>query len=499
MNNSENFVRNSGGNYSFDLTSTIKDITRRWYIILFVAVISAMTCFVFSTQTYTPQYSTSITMLVQSKTSGQDNLKEAARIANIFKTILSSSQLQNTAAEELGYSSFPGTLSCYVIQDTNILSFTVVSDSPVKSYKLLYAVLDSYPKFTKHVISTIVLQTIEEPVVPVAPINSSQPFQNFIMGFGAGAIASLAVIAVLSYFKDTIKKESEVEKKLNVKRIVSVPRQKKRLKLKERLKGVKKSLSLLNPVIDFAFKEAFKRLRRLVVSDSKNNNHRVYAITSSLENEGKTTIAVNLALALGKMDYRVLMVDADLRKPAVAKYLDKKIESGHSLIDFLNEKAEMSDVFIYDDILKITYVGCNNGTSKANELITSEKMKQFISASKEMYDFIIMDTPPLAFVSDAEDVMSDSDASILVVRRDVANALTINDTVDIILQTGVKLMGCVYNDSEHIPLTGNSIYEKYGYGYGYGYGKYGYGKYGYGKYGYGKYGYGYGKYPHKKV
>ena len=494
MNNAENSVRNLGGNYSFDLTSTLKDISRRWYIILFIAVVSAMTSFVVSTQTYTPQYSTSITMLVQSKTSGQDNLTEAARIANIFKTILSSSQLQNAAAEELGYSSFPGTLSCSVVEDTNILSFTVISDSPVKSYRLLYAVLDSYPTFTKHAISTIVLQTIEEPIVPVYPINSFQPFQNFIMGFGIGAVATLAVIVVLSYFKDTIKKESEIENKLNVNRIVSVPRQKKKLKLKERLKGVKKSLSLLNPVIDFAFKEAFKRLRRIVVSDSKNNNRKVYAVTSSLENEGKTTIAVNLALALGKMDYKVLMIDSDLRKPAVAKYLDKKIESGHSLIDFLNGKAEMSDVFIYDDILKITYAGCNNGTSKANELITSEKMKQFISVSKELYDFIIMDTPPLAFVSDAEDVMCESDASILVVRRDVANALTVNDTVDIILQTGVNLMGCVYNDSEHIPLTGNSIYEKYGYGYGYGYGKYGYGKYGYGKYGYG-----YGKYPHKKV
>lgn len=489
MNNAENSVRNLDGNYSFDFASTLKDIIRRWHIILLVAVISAMTCFIVSNQTYTPQYSASITMLVQSKTSG-NNLTEAVKIANIFKSILSSSQLQTTAAEELGYSYFPGTLNCSIVEETNILSFTVVSDSPLKSYKLLYAVLDSYPKFTKNVISSVVLETIEEPVIPVAPINASQPVKTMVVGFLGGAVGTIALIAVLSYFKDTIKKESEVERKLNTNRIVSIPTQSKKLKLKERIKGVKKSLSLLNPVIDFTFKEAFKRLRRVVVSDSKDNNHKVYAITSSLENEGKTTIAVNLALALGKLDYKVLMVDSDLRKPAVAKYLDKKVESGHSLIDFLNGKAEMEDVLVYDDILKITYTGCNRGTSKANELINTEKMKEFISTAKEMYDYIVVDTPPLAFVSDAEDVMRQSDTSILVVRRDVANALTVNDTIDIILQTGVELMGCVYNDSEHVPLTGNTIYEKYGYGYGYGYGKYG-------KYGYGKYGYGYGKYPNK--
>lgn len=482
MNSNENRVRNENKNYSFDLNSTIKDIVRHWYIILLVAIISSMGCFVFATQTYKPQYNTHITLLVQSKTSSQntyDSLSTTTRIANIFKSILDSSQLQNTAAELLGYNSFPGTLNCSVVEETNILSFTVTSDSPMKSYRLLNAVLESYPKFTKNVLSTVVLQTLEEPVVPVSPINSSGAYKMMLSGFVVGAFGTAVLMAILSYFKDTIKKEGEIEKKLNIKRIVSIPRQKKKMKLSERIKGVRKSLSLANPVIGFAFRESFKKLRRIIVSDSESNNHKIYAVTSSLENEGKTTVAVNLAIALGKMNYKVLLIDSDLRKPAVLKFLDKTLSESKSIVDFLCGRARLSDILTYDDILNITIVGCDKGTSNANELISSDEMKYLLSVGKEKYDFVIVDTPPLGFVADAEDTISESDASVLVVRRDVANAITINDTIDIILDSHTKLLGCIYNDSENVSLTGGFAYGKYGYGYGYEYGKYGYE---YGKY-----------------
>ncbi|MEE0858337.1 MAG: polysaccharide biosynthesis tyrosine autokinase [Acutalibacteraceae bacterium] len=475
MNNGDNKIKNENKNYSFDMNSTIKDIIRHWYIILLVAIIASMGCFVFAKQTYKPQYSTHITLLVQSKTSGQstyDSLSTTTKIANVFKSILDSSQLQNTAAELLGYNSFPGTLSCSVVEETNILSFTVTSDSPMKSYRLLNAVLESYPKFTKNVFSTVVLQTLEEPVVPVSPINSLSAYKMMILGFIIGAFGTIALIVVLSYFKDTVKKENEVEKKLNIKRIVSIPRQKKKMKISERIKGVRKSLSLANPVIGFAFRESFKKLRRIVVSDSEKHNHKIYAITSSLENEGKTTVAVNLAIALGKMDYKVLLIDSDLRKPAVIKFLDKTVEEGKCITDFLEGKARLSDILTYDDILNITIVGCDKGTAKANELIASDEMNYLLSVGKEKYDFVIIDTPPLGFVADAEDIISESDASVLVVRRDVANAITINDTIDIILGTHTKLLGCVYNDAENVSLTGSFAYGKYGYGYGYEYGKY---------------------------
>ena len=494
VNNEE---RSSGMNYTFDLRSTLRDISRRWYNILIVASFTAVCFFVYATQTYQPVYSASTTFLVQSKTNTANtysSLGNSMSIAQTLKTVLESSQLQSTVAEKMGYKKFPGTIYCSIVDETNIMTVGVTSDSPIKAYKVLNEALDTYPIFTKSMISRVVLKTLEPARVPSYPGNASEAFRFMGFGFLGGMIVMVAFYGVRSFFKDTIKKESDIEKKLNIKKMISIPRQKKKLKFREKVKGVKKSLSLMNPVIDFAFRESFKKLRRLVVSDSRNNNRKIYSVTSSLENEGKTTIAVNLALDLGKMDCKVLLIDADLRKPAVSKFLERPVPQGESIVDFLMGKARLSDIYHYDEIMKITIMGCNKGTPRANELITSDKMKYLLDTARKEFDYIVMDTPPLGFVADAEDIMKLSDAAMIVVRRDIATAITVNDSIDLIMDTGVHIMGCVYNEAESVPLTGGAVYGKYGYGYGYGYGyksKYGYG-YG-GKYGYGKYG-AYGKY-----
>ena len=493
-------LKEANKSYSFVLSSIVKDVLRRWNIIIIVGVICGVGGFVYGTETYQPMYTASTTFLVKNNNSTLNiyaNLGESIRLANSLKIVFGTSQLQNKVAETMGYKSFPGTLSSYVIDQTNIMGVSVTSDSPMKAYDALNTVLDTYPVFTKNYISRVVLKTMSPSQVPTAPINKSNAVTLALEGLGIGMAAVILIFGVKSFFKDTIKKETDIEKKLNIKKLVSIPRQKKKFTFKEKIKGVKKSLSLMNPVIGFAFREAFKKLRRLIVSDARNNDHKIYSVTSSLENEGKTTIAVNLALDLGKMDYKVLLIDADLRKPAVSKFLQKPIPKGETVIDFLMGHCRLSDAYHYDEILKVTIMGCGKGTPRANELITSEKMKYLLDTARKDFDYVVMDTPPLGFVADAEDIMKISDAAILVVRRDIATAITINDSIDLILDTEVPVLGCVYNDAETTPLTGGALYGKYSYGYGYGgYGKYGsYGKYGgYGKYGsYGKYG-GYGKY-----
>lgn len=484
MNDKENLENLSPRNYSFDLYSTLKDVFRRWRSIFFVGVLVSMACFVFATETYTPQYTTSITLLVQNKTNSENpsaSLNAANGMASLLKTVLDSSQFKNTVANAMGESVFPGTLSCSIVEETNIINIYVTSDSPIKAYRVLQTVFDVYPTFTNALSANIVLQTLEPPMVPIYPINASTSIGMMIIGFGAGSILMIALYVVLSYFKDTIKKESDIEKKLNIKRIASVPRQKKKLTLKEKMKGVKKSLSLTNPVIGFGFKESFKKIRRLLVSEKKHHGSKIFIVTSSLENEGKTTVAVNMAISLAKLDCKVLLLDADLRKPAVVKFLEKSLEDGQNLTDFLSGEARLSDVTHYDELLNLYIMGCRKGTGKANELTTSEEMKYLLSTVRENYDYVIVDTAPLGFTSDAEDIMTEGDATILVVRRDIATAILINDTIEIISNTGTKILGCVYNDAETTTLVGGKhAYNGYGYGYGYGYGGYGYG--GYGKY-----------------
>ena len=209
MNNTENVENLSGNNYSFDLYSTLKDVLMRWRTILLVGLLVSMAFFVYATESYTPQYATSATMLVQSRNDADNptsTLSEANRLALVLKTVLDSEQLKGMVAKSMGENIFPGNLSCTIVEKTNIITFTVTSDSPLKSYLLLDKVLECYPTFTDAVASSVVLQTLEPPVVPTAPINGSNASFLMVAGFVAGSLLTTALFTALSYFKDTVKK-----------------------------------------------------------------------------------------------------------------------------------------------------------------------------------------------------------------------------------------------------------------------------------------------------
>ena len=192
VNNEE---RSSGMNYTFDLRSTLRDISRRWYNILIVASFTAVCFFVYATQTYQPVYSASTTFLVQSKTNTANtysSLGNSMSIAQTLKTVLESSQLQSTVAEKMGYKKFPGTIYCSIVDETNIMTVGVTSDSPIKAYKVLNEALDTYPIFTKSMISRVVLKTLEPARVPSYPGNASEAFRFMGFGFLGGMIVMVS-------------------------------------------------------------------------------------------------------------------------------------------------------------------------------------------------------------------------------------------------------------------------------------------------------------------
>ena len=108
---------------------------------------------------------------------------------------------------------------------------------------------------------------------------------------------------------------------------------------------------------------------------------------------------------------------------------------------------------------------------------------------KSKAEYIVIDSPPVSLMADAEILAEYADVSLLVVRQSTASARYINDTIDVLDNGHSELLGCVYNDVKTRVFSGKRVFGIYGgYKYGYGrYGRYGYGRYGYGRYGYGKY------------
>ncbi len=192
-------------------------------------------------------------------------------------------------------------------------------------------------------------------------------------------------------------------------------------------------------------------------------------VTSSLPGEGKSFTAINLAISMAtEMENTVLLVDADVAKSAVPRYLG--IEAKKGLIDVLRDPQQpLSDLLIKTDVAKLTILPAGPSIAHANELLASSAMKAFVEdiASRYPDRIILFDSPPILATSEATVLASYMGQIVFVVEAERTPQEAVKDALGHI--SGCEHIGLVLNKA----ATRSARGDYYGYGYGYGYGEYG--------------------------
>ena len=175
--------------------------------------------------------------------------------------------------------------------------------------------------------------------------------------------------------------------------------------------------ALLINDVPFAYKEAYKTLRTNLSFASISKQYKKIIVTSSIPNEGKSTIAINLAFSLAESGAKVLLVDCDLRSPTLRRLLRVRTEYKAGLTSLLAGAASLSD-----SIFRYPKMNCDvllAGTIPPNpaELLSSPQMEKLLDDLSEHYDYIICDTPPVSLVTDAAALSRFCDGVLLVVRQ----------------------------------------------------------------------------------
>jgi tyrosine-protein kinase Etk/Wzc len=231
-----------------------------------------------------------------------------------------------------------------------------------------------------------------------------------------------------------------------------------------------------------ALSESFRSVRTSLRYFIKDTKSPVIAVTSTISSEGKTFISINLAAITAMLGKKVLLVGLDLRKPRIHRIFD--INNDKGLSNYLIGDCEYDKVIHATPIVNLFYATSGPVPPNPAELIESEKMKAFIEKAKKEFDMIIIDTPPVAIVSDALLLAVYVDVNVFVIRQRYSSRNTL-DLVEEYYQAGkLKNIGIVMND---ISLSGYYGYGlRYGYsmGYGYYYGNNYYGEYSHKRYGY---------------
>ncbi len=243
----------------------------------------------------------------------------------------------------------------------------------------------------------------------------------------------------------------------------------KELLLAEEKKIIGKNLS-------FAAAEAYKLLRaNILFALPDEQKCRIIGITSSCSGEGKSTTALNLAYMLAEAGQRVLLMEADMRLPTIARRLEIKSEPGLSnLLAGLCSSMEAVQESKIQEKLKI--VASGSIPPNPSELLGMDRMRSAVEELSGEFDFILLDLPPVTAVSDALVISKLTHGMIMVVRQNYANRSSLADAMRQLQYTDVKMLGFVMTRSDSLVKGGKyKRYKKYGYGYGKGYG-YGYGE-----------------------
>lgn len=453
-----------------DMFTVLQDILQHWMSILLLSVSAALLVSVAAAKRYQPEYTASATMFVTGggiASTIYDNQYSAETMASRFEQLLNSHVLQKKVAKEAGLSEFTGKAHAAVIPETNLITLTVTADSPGLCFKLIHSIMQNYDTVSDYVLGDTILETLQAPSIPVAPDNPLDLGDYRKKAFLLMAVFLCVVFGLFSYLRDTIRSEKDIAKKLDARRLGTLWHENKYKTLGSWIRRNKSSILITNPTVSFRYVESVKKLSRRVKNRMDEKEAKVLMVTSVLENEGKSTVAANISLALSQETSRVLLIDCDLRKPSQYKVLNMQNTKMDDLGEVLNGKG-----FSHDLVHKVPgtnlYAILNTiAFDHSAEMITAGMLKQILSYFREKMDYIIIDTPPLAMAADAEELVEMADASLLVIREHNVETKDLNDAIDTLNGAGKKNIGCVFNNA-HMGFTRKM--EGYGYGYGYGYG-----------------------------
>lgn len=342
--------------------------------------------------------------------------------------------------------------------DTVLIKVTVLDKSPVRARDVANALSDEFVVMVRELETpgpgakpdarVVVEQRASIPDAPVVP----KPSRNIAAGLVLGLIAGISLAVLRDVLDNTVKDRETIEQITEVGLVGSIPLDKLRRN---------------EPAISFetdnsAIAEAFRKLRTNLQFLAVDNPPRVIVLTSSAPSEGKSTTAVNLALAIAEAENSVVLVDGDLRRPSVSRYMDLVGSVGLSTV--LSGGATLSEVLQETKFPNLTVLAAGPTPPNPSELLGSLVAKKTLNELRSRFDYVIVDSAPLLAVTDAAVLATHSDGALVMARFGETKRDQLSHAVRNLRDAGASVLGTVFT---MVPTTGAGYYYSYKYNYNY--------------------------------
>ena len=415
---------------------------------------------------YTPRYTAKASFTVQTTnplyaSQPYYNATTAEQMAKTFPYILTSGVLSEHVQQTLGIDVMP-TLNASVLGATNIFTLTATSTDPQLAYQVLQAVVEEYPVVAEFVVGPTVLTMIDDSGVPTNPVNSISYRQSVIYGLAIGFVLWLMISFLYWITHQTVSNEAELKRLVNLPYLGNVPM----IPGFSNEKNAGKCPVLVSRSDKFGFSESIRLLRIRVERAMEKEKAQVLLVTSTIANEGKTTLAINLATALAQRGKRVLLMDCDLRNPSVGYTYGEGKSAG--LSELLQGKAKLDDIIYHTKTPNLYALFAGKAVAHPERLMRQKEFRELIQSGRATFDYIILDTSPCAMLADAADICNLADCVLLTVRQNHSCHWQVREGVQILEDCGRPILGTVLSmTAPNSRLSNYYHYHSYYSGYGY--------------------------------
>ncbi len=280
----------------------------------------------------------------------------------------------------------------------------------------------------------------QQATLPLAP-SSPNVALNLIIGAAVGLVIGVLVAFAYDYFDTSVKTLEDAERHLGLPVLGVIPQDAGLLMLQGS---------------NGPDAEAYRILRTNIELKRSLFKATTFAVVSSSAGEGKTTTLINLAYVFAQAGYSTLMIDADLRRPMLARYAEVNGDVG--LLNYLTGEAQLKDVVFRTDVPNLYLVPSGPLPSDPSGVLGSYRMGNLLSEASKRFDIIFIDSPPILGISDSSLLVSKADATLLVLQPRRMQLKALQRAKDVIRSAGGNPMGLVMNN---VDISGDTQYQYY--------------------------------------
>ncbi|RZU76401.1 capsular exopolysaccharide synthesis family protein [Micromonospora kangleipakensis] len=444
-----------------EVRSYLRLIRRHWWIVLITLMVALGTAALVTVRT-PPRYMASVTFFVTTPSQGvtdayQGGLFLQQRVKSYADLLTSDRLAQSVVAENqvgLTADQVQRRVRTSTEAGTVLLKATITDTDQTRALKIIETLSAKFVELVQKVetppggsSAPMKLEVVNGPRVSSNPV-SPQPVRNLVIGGVLGLLLGMA-LALLRGLADVRMRDAAALQRVTGSPLLGVvPFE----------SGARSAPLIVGEAANSARAEAVRKLRTNLRFVDVHEPARVIAVTSALQGEGKTTMACNTAIALAEAGWRVLLVDADLRRSKVADFLG--LDGGVGLTDVLVGDVQVGDVVQRWGDKSLLVLPSGSAPPNPSELLGSKAMADLLLALRESADIVIIDTAPLLAVTDGVVVAVQADGALLITQQGRTSRSQVAAAAASLHSVSVRLLGCVLNMAK-LPKADAYQYEAY--------------------------------------